>query len=97
MRADPGPHGLVEIKGRGDCEESDEKDQQPLRDRRDFVHREIAGCLSACGIFESHSCNLQLANFWRCSAAVSCFMSPGPGCCRWWTGTNRVLPRPHER
>ena len=45
------------------------------------MHQEFAGCFSAPAIFESLSCNLQLAISSRSSADVCFFISPAPGCC----------------
>ena len=69
MPGDPMPDRLVEMKRGYDRERREEQDEQPLPERRDSFHREIAGCFSAIAIFQSLSCNLQ--------PAISCSSSAG--------------------
>ena len=93
----PLAHRRVEIKGGRNNANREQNDEDPFPDRRDFMHREFAGCFSALAIFESLSCNLQLAISGRSFAAACFFISPAPGCCRWWIGMSRVSPRPRAR
>ena len=48
---------------KGECNRNggERNEEKPFPGRRDCLHREIAGCLSAVAIFESSSCHLQLA------------------------------------
>jgi hypothetical protein len=61
------------------------------------MHQEFAGCVSALAIFESLSCNLQLAILSRFFADVFFFTSRAPGCYPWSIVMNRDSPKPPAR
>ena len=93
----PRPDCAVEMKRRRDGDDSEQDDEQPFPDRRDFMHREFAGCFSAPAIFESLSCNLQLGISRRSFVGACFFISPAPGRCPWSTVMSRVSQRPRGR